>query len=78
MSVEATNKNELMNIAMVMDFLHCSRMTLYRRCKNGDLPFVKVNRRILFRKRDLESWLDANTFGADRLSSAEVDHGFAG
>lgn len=37
--------------------LHCSKMTIYRRCKNGEIPFIKIGRRLLFRRSELDLWL---------------------
>ena len=52
------------NVAMLMECLGCSRMSVYRRCKSGELPFVKIGGRVMFRKSDLEEWFARNTHGA--------------
>lgn len=45
-----------------MECLGCSRMSVYRRCKSGELPFVKIGGRVMFRKSDLEAWFSRNTY----------------
>ncbi len=43
----------------VAESLHCSRMTIYRRCKDRSLPFVKIGGKLLFRKSDVTAWVDS-------------------
>ena len=49
------------NVEMLMECLGCSRMSVYRRCKSGELPFLKIGGRLIFRKADLEMWFEKNT-----------------
>ena len=48
---------ELLTIPQVLDLLHISRQTLYRHLKAGKLPHVKLGRRVLFRKADVENFI---------------------
>jgi len=54
------------NVAMLMECLGCSRMSVYRRCKSGELPYVKIGGRVMFRKSDLEAWFARNTHQGTR------------
>lgn len=51
----------LVNVAMLMECLGCSRMSVYRRCRSGELPFVKIGGRVMFRRVDVEEWITRNT-----------------
>lgn len=57
-----TGLETFVNEAMLMECLGCSRMSVYRRCKSGELPFVKIGGRVMFRKSDLEAWFSRNTY----------------
>ena len=54
----------LVNVAMLMECLGCSRMSVYRRCKSGELPFVKIGGLVMFRRVDVEEWITRNTHSA--------------
>jgi excisionase family DNA binding protein len=51
---------ELLTVAQVTELLHISRMTLYRHLKARRLPHVKLGRRVLFRKADVEKFITSN------------------
>jgi excisionase family DNA binding protein len=51
---------ELLTIPQVLGLLHISRVTLYRHVKAGKLPHVKLGRRVLFRKADVEKFITSN------------------
>ena len=48
---------ELLTIPEVLKLLRISRMTLYRQMAVGKLPHVKLGRRVLFRKADVEKFI---------------------
>jgi len=50
---------EFLTVAQVTELLHISRMTLYRHMRAGDLPYIKIGRRVLFKKADIEAWLES-------------------
>lgn len=54
----------LVSVKTLMEYLDCSRISVYRRCKGGDLPFVKIGGRVMFRRSDIEKWIARNTHGA--------------
>jgi len=51
---------ELLTVAQILELLHISRATLYRHLKAGALPHVKLGRRVLFRKADVEKFINSN------------------
>ena len=49
-----SNDNGLMDMDEFTALMHCKRLTVYRWCKNGLIPSVKVGRKLLFRRLDVE------------------------
>jgi len=41
-----------------MEYLRISRGTLDRLMKNHALPFIKLDQKVLFRKRDIDAFLE--------------------
>ena len=55
----------LLNIRQVTETTGISRASIYRQMKAGQLPFVKLGSRTLFRPRDLQSFVDRNVQASD-------------
>lgn len=55
----------LLNIRQVTEATGISRASIYRQMKAGQLPFVKLGSRTLFRPRDLQSFVDRNVQASD-------------
>jgi excisionase family DNA binding protein len=55
------NTKRLLTEREAMDFLQCSRTTLYRLRKAGMIKFIQMGSRIRYRMQDLEEYLDANS-----------------
>jgi excisionase family DNA binding protein len=51
---------ELLTIPQVLERLRISRTTLYRHVKARELPHVKLGKRVLFRKADVEKFITSN------------------
>ena len=49
---------ELLTRAEVMEYLRISRGTLDRLIKNRALPFIKLEQKVLFRKKDIDAFLE--------------------
>lgn len=49
---------EYMSIKEVADFLGLHPNTIYRLCKQGDIPSIKFGTTIRINKEDLRSYLD--------------------
>ena len=55
----------LLNIRQVTETTGISRASIYRQMKAGQLPFVKLGSRTLFRPRDLQNFVDRNVQVSD-------------
>jgi excisionase family DNA binding protein len=58
-TVEVTPKI-LLNIRQVIETTGISRASIYRQMRAGQLPFVKLGSRTLFRPADLQDFVDRN------------------
>jgi excisionase family DNA binding protein len=43
----------------VMDYLRISHGTLDKLIKAREIPFIKLGRRVLFKKSDIDTWLES-------------------
>lgn len=50
-------KRQTMTVQETAEFLGVSRDLIYNMVKTGELPAVRIGRRILFRNEALERWL---------------------
>lgn len=50
---------EFMTRTEVMMYLRISRGTLDKLQKRLEFPFAKVGKKVLFRKRDIDSWMES-------------------
>jgi excisionase family DNA binding protein len=51
---------ELMSRAEVMEYLKISHQTLYKLMKLNAFPYIKMERKVLFRKSDIDAYLEAH------------------
>jgi excisionase family DNA binding protein len=52
--------DEFLTTAELLDYLQVNLQTVHRLIKSGQIPPVRVGREWLFRKRDIDGWLDAS------------------
>lgn len=57
--VEQQVKAEVMNADQAAEFLHIAKQTLYSMTSRRKIPFYKNGKKILFRRGDLEEWLNS-------------------
>ncbi len=57
--VEQQVKAEVMNADQAAEFLHIAKQTLYSMTSRRKIPFYKNGKKILFRRGDLEDWLNS-------------------
>ena len=55
-----------MTKAELATFLHVSRGTLDKIMKRRELPFIKLEKKVLFRKADVDRWLESKTIRASK------------
>lgn len=51
-------KRELITKAELIDYLRISKRTLDKLMKTGDLPYIKLSRRVLFKREDVDAFLE--------------------
>jgi excisionase family DNA binding protein len=52
-------EDALLTVKEVLGLLRVSRMTLYKAINSGDLRHVKIGKRTLFRRRDVERFIES-------------------
>jgi excisionase family DNA binding protein len=57
----------------VLEYLQVNLRTVYRLIKAGKIPAVRVGRQWRFRKRDIDTWLDAQRPRGERAGSLPAD-----
>lgn len=50
----------LLTVAMALDYLHISRQTLYKLINAGEIVPVKIGKRTLFKKEDIDRFIDGH------------------
>jgi len=50
---------DYMERAEVMEYLRISRGTLDKLQKRREIPFAKIGKKVLFRKRDIDAWMES-------------------
>ncbi len=40
------------------DYIKMSKSTIYKWCSNGQIPYIKTGKLLLFNKDAIDSWLD--------------------
>lgn len=54
------DNKELMTRAEVLEYLRISNMTLHRLMKDHKFPYIKLGKRVLFRREDIDKYLEAH------------------
>lgn len=50
-------KEFYMNVAMVSDYLHVAKSTIYKWVESGFIPYKKLGKKVLFIKKDIDQWV---------------------
>jgi len=56
----AVKDSGMMDMDEFTSMMHCKRLTVYRWCKRGLIPCIKIGRKILFRRSDVETLITNN------------------
>ncbi|HOX65181.1 MAG TPA: helix-turn-helix domain-containing protein [Thermotogota bacterium] len=60
--VDSSIQNErMLDMKEFMSLMHCKRSSVYRWRRQGKIASVVVGRKILFRAKEVETFLEANT-----------------
>jgi excisionase family DNA binding protein len=54
-------KDDLMSKKDVMEYLKISHQTLFRLMKSYAFPYIKLERRVLFRRSEIDKFLESKT-----------------
>lgn len=46
------------NLKEVAIYLRMSKSSIYKWCSNGQIPYIKTGKVLLFKKEAIDSWLD--------------------
>ncbi|MEO7673191.1 MAG: helix-turn-helix domain-containing protein [Pyrinomonadaceae bacterium] len=57
--------NEFMTNKDAAKFLHVSEVTLWRERGNGNLPFYRIASKLLYRRSDLECYMESKKRNCD-------------
>ena len=68
---ESNQKAEVLNADQAAEFLHIAKQTLYSMTSRRKIPFYKNGKKILFRKGELQEWL--NSVKHEQISKIEKD-----
>lgn len=52
------DKDEILTKTQTQEYLKISRGSLLRLMQARDIPYFKLRRRVLFRKADVDAWLE--------------------
>jgi excisionase family DNA binding protein len=58
-------QDDFLTTTELLDYLQVNLRTVHRLIKTGQIPPVRVGREWLFRRRDIDGWLEANREGSD-------------
>ncbi len=47
-----------LNLNELVDYIKVSKSTAYKYCSNGQIPYIKTGKLLLFKKDAIDSWLD--------------------
>jgi len=64
-------QDEFLTTAELLDYLQVNLQTVHRLIKAGQIPPVRVGREWLFRKRDIDGWLESNREAGPESRSAD-------
>lgn len=68
-SVQKTGENiKFFSIKEACKILGCCRTTIYNWCRQGQLSYKKIGRRVLFRKSDLENCGSSVSIESNRMN----------
>ena len=46
------------NLNELADYIKMSKSTIYKWCSNGQIPYIKTGKLLLFNKEEIDKWLE--------------------
>lgn len=65
-------QDEFLTTTELLDYLQVNLRTVHRLIKAGQIPPVRVGREWLFRRRDIDGWLEASRLAGTEAGQAET------
>jgi len=62
------NADEIFDIKGLADYLKVSKQWIYERTHLKEIPYLKINGQLRFRKKDIDKWLTAYNIPATTIS----------
>ena len=53
-----TENTYYMNVAMVSEYLHVAKSTIYKWVESDFIPHKKLRKKVLFIKKDIDQWVE--------------------
>jgi len=53
---------KLLTVREIASYTGCHEQTIYRKVEAGEIPFTKIGGRYRFRKKEIDSWMEKNSF----------------
>lgn len=48
-----------MNVKQLSEYLQISTSNIYKRTTNGSIPVIKMNKRVIFDKEEIDKWMSS-------------------
>jgi hypothetical protein len=49
--------NRYMNVNQLAEYLKISKSNIYKRTTNGTIPVIKMNKRVIFDREEIDRWM---------------------
>ena len=49
--------NRYMNVNQLSEYLKISKSNIYKRTTNGTIPVIKMNKRVIFDRVEIDKWM---------------------
>lgn len=49
--------NRYMNVKQLSEYLKISKSNIYKRTTNGSIPLIKMNKRVIFDREEIDRWM---------------------
>jgi excisionase family DNA binding protein len=50
-----------LNLTEVAEYLRKSKSSIYKWCSDGQIPYIKSGKKLLFNKDEIDKWLEAHS-----------------
>lgn len=61
-----------MNVKQLSEYLQISTSNIYKRTTNGSIPVIKMNKRVIFDKEEIDKWMSSGCDSNLEIPSLKV------